>query len=164
MASEAGVEGHDVHELELSAGPLGVSIAEGFNRRRVCVVDVKNAASSPLREGDFIISMNNIIFAGRSFDECVAIIRENLTRSRRMVIHRPKIFVYVEGAVVPDYVVRARVDPSVTVIPAEAFRDRVQLMEVQLPEGLLEIGEKTFHGCNLSWKMKLPSTLKVIGN
>jgi hypothetical protein len=45
------------------------------------------------------------------------------------------------GAEVPDDVVRVRVDPSVTSIPAEAFDERHKLAEVELCEGLVEIGE-----------------------
>ena len=154
----------EVLELELSAGPLGVNIGElprNAAGRRVCVVDVKNSAS-PLREGDFIISMNNIIFAGRSYKDCVAIIRKKSTHSSKMVIHRPYIFLYTEGAEVPMDVRRARVDPSVTVIPARAFEGRERLIEVQLSEGLQEIGERAFCGCKFLRQMNIPSTLKAI--
>ena len=44
------------------------------------------------------------------------------------------------GAAVPRDVVRVRVDPFVTSIPASAFRERKKLAEVELCEGLVEIG------------------------
>ena len=42
------------------------------------------------------------------------------------------VFVYTEGALVPEDVVRVRVHPSVTVIPGNAFYMRQQLEEVEL--------------------------------
>ena len=56
-----------------------------------------------------------------------------------------EVFVYTGagGAVVPQDVVRVRVDPSVTSIPARAFYGRKKLTEVELCEGLVEIGEKS---------------------
>ena len=38
-------------------------------------------------------------------------------------------------------VIRVRVDPSVTSIPARAFYERKKLTEVELCEGVVEIGE-----------------------
>jgi len=52
-------------------------------------------------------------------------------------------FVYMGrlgGDDVPQDVVRVRVDLSVTSIPAEAFCRRKKLTEVELCEGLVEIG------------------------
>jgi hypothetical protein len=48
------------------------------------------------------------------------------------------------------YIVRVRVDPSVTSIPANAFYGRRKLAEVELCEGLLEIGEASFKWCDHS--------------
>ena len=42
------------------------------------------------------------------------------------------IFVYTEGAIVPRDVVRARIDPSVTLIPPRAFSERKKLVDVEL--------------------------------
>ena len=52
------------------------------------------------------------------------------------------VFVYTgDGeAVVPQDVVRILVDPSVTSIPTNAFEGRKTLAEVELSEGLVEIG------------------------
>ena len=36
-----------------------------------------------------------------------------------------EVFVYTEGAVVPEDVVRVSVHPSITIIPEEAFRDSI---------------------------------------
>jgi hypothetical protein len=52
-----------------------------------------------------------------------------------------EVFVYTEGAVVPENVVRARVDPAVLVIPAKAFSGRSKMEEVELHDGIREIGE-----------------------
>jgi len=73
-----------------------------------------------------------------------------------------EVFVYTEGSVVPMDVVRVRVHPSVTVIPEEAFQARKKLEEVELNEGLLEIGLEAFSECKTLKKIKIPSTVIVI--
>ena len=58
-----------------------------------------------------------------------------------------EVFVYTgEGgaAAVPLNGVRVRVDPSVTSIPANAFNERTKLIEVELCEGIVEIGFRSF--------------------
>ena len=61
-----------------------------------------------------------------------------------------EVLVYMgdERERVPRDVVRARVHPSVTRISGEAFVDCIKLVEVELCEGLLEIGMGAFRGCN----------------
>ena len=49
-----------------------------------------------------------------------------------------------------SYTSRLQVDPSVTSIPASAFHSRKKLNEVELCEGLVEIGEGSFAGCGHS--------------
>ena len=49
-----------------------------------------------------------------------------------------EVFVYNEGAVVPEDVVRVRVHPSITKISNELFKERKKLEEVELCEGLLQ--------------------------
>ena len=58
------------------------------------------------------------------------------------------VFVYTGpgGDIVPRDVVRVRVDPSVTSIPARAFYKRKQLAELELCEGLVEIGDNSPQG------------------
>ena len=56
-----------------------------------------------------------------------------------------------------------RVDPSVTVIPEEAFQRRQDLEEVELPEGLIRIEEKAFHSCRSLKRANIPSTVLDIG-
>jgi hypothetical protein len=77
-----------------------------------------------------------------------------------------EVFVYTgEGgaAAVPHDVVRVRVDPSVTSIPAQAFNRRKKLTEVELNEGLVEIGERSFHECFYSiTNINVPTSLKRI--
>ena len=62
---------------------------------------------------------------------------------------------------VPRDVVRARVHPSVTRISGEAFVDCIKLVEVELCEGLLEIGMGAFRGCNALKTINIPSTVRV---
>jgi hypothetical protein len=63
-----------------------------------------------------------------------------------------EVFVYIEGkgGINPDDVVHVRVDPSVTSIPANSIYQRKKLTEVELCEGLVEIGEWSFAGCDHS--------------
>jgi hypothetical protein len=75
------------------------------------------------------------------------------------------VFVYTgEGGVpAPRDVVRLRVDPSVTSIPAYAFHQRNKLAEVELCEGLEEIGDRSFGGCGHSIKkINIPNSLRRI--
>jgi hypothetical protein len=76
------------------------------------------------------------------------------------------VFVYTGlGGEVPQDVVRVRVDPSVTSIPASAFRQRKKLTEVELCEGLVEIGELAFGWCCHSITMiNIPTSLRRINN
>ena len=74
-----------------------------------------------------------------------------------------EVFVYTEGVVVPHDVVRVRVHPSVTVIPAEAFSWRRNLEEVQLCQGLLEIGREAFRKASALKQISIPSTVTRIG-
>ena len=62
------------------------------------------------------------------------------------------VFVYTgeEGEDVPQDVVHVRVDPSVASIHAFAFERRMKLTEVELCEGLVEIGYAAFAWCGLS--------------
>ena len=99
-----------------------------------------------------------------------------------------EVFVYMGGdMVVPQDVARVRVHPSVTVIPDKAFYKRIYLNQVELCEGLVEIGESAFHYCMTLEEVVIyeglqerkeeafayclslihinfPSTLRVIGN
>ena len=63
-----------------------------------------------------------------------------------------EVFVYTGagGEEVPDGVVRVIVDSSVTSIPAKAFYRRMKLVEVELSEGLVEIGDDSFRWCENS--------------
>jgi hypothetical protein len=76
-----------------------------------------------------------------------------------------EVFVYTGegGVVVPQDVVRVRVDPSVMSIPAQAFFGRNKLTEVELCEGIVEIGEESFAGCRHSiTKINIPNSLRRI--
>jgi hypothetical protein len=77
------------------------------------------------------------------------------------------IFIYTGegGDEVPDDVVRVRVDPSVTSIPADAFHDCNKLTEVELCEGLVEIGSDSFSWSDHSTtKINIPTSLRRICN
>ena len=65
---------------------------------------------------------------------------------------------------VPPDVSHVRVDASVTIIPNDAFKELWHLVEVELPEGLLEIGSHAFYGCESLVHVNFPSTLKTIGD
>ena len=69
------------------------------------------------------------------------------------------------GAEVPDDVVCVVVDPSVTSIPAHAFFERKRLTEVELCEGLVEIGVESFARCDHSiTTIIIPNSLRRINN
>ena len=78
------------------------------------------------------------------------------------------VFVYTGrqgGNKVPQDVVRVRVNPSVPSIPAEAFEERKKLTEVELCEGLMEIGHYAFSLCGQSiTKIIIPASLRRINN
>ena len=74
------------------------------------------------------------------------------------------VFVYMGegGPAVPHDVVRVRVHPSVTIIPPYAFQEQKKLKEVELCEGLLEIGTRAFYKCESLKRISIPSTVAVI--
>jgi hypothetical protein len=77
------------------------------------------------------------------------------------------VFVYTGagGEKAPDNVVRVRVDPSVTSIHACVFFGRKKLTEVELCEGLVEIGEESFAYCVHSiTKINIPYSLRRIND
>ena len=73
-----------------------------------------------------------------------------------------EVFVYTEGVAVPHDVVRVRVHPSVTVIPLCTFEYRDALVEIELCEGLLEIGLNAFYECVALKRITIPSTVTSI--
>jgi hypothetical protein len=78
-----------------------------------------------------------------------------------------EVFVYTVdgGDAVPQDVIRVRVDPSITTIPANAFYQRKKLTEVELCEGVVEIGERSFADCGRSiTKINIPATLRRIND
>ena len=76
-----------------------------------------------------------------------------------------EVFEYMGGdMVVPDDVVRAQVHPSVTVIPNKAFYYHTKLEEIELCEGLLEIGNDAFICCESLRHVNIPSTVKIISS
>jgi hypothetical protein len=77
------------------------------------------------------------------------------------------VFIYTGegGAVAPRDVVSVMVDPSVTSIPANAFFQCKKLAEVELCEGLVEIGEHSFRWCSHSiTKINIPTSLRRIND
>jgi len=69
------------------------------------------------------------------------------------------------GSAVPQNVVRVRVDPFVTSIPAQAFNQPTKLAEVELCEGLVEIGDRSFACCEHAiTKINIPNSLRRIND
>ena len=68
------------------------------------------------------------------------------------------VYIYNGADEVPMDVIYVRVDPSVTVIPDNAFNDRRKLEEVDLLEGLIRIEKNAFFACNSLKRINLPST------
>jgi hypothetical protein len=66
------------------------------------------------------------------------------------------------GVVVPEYVNRVRVHPSVEHIPEDAFKNRTALVEVELHDGLLTIGAWAFYDCTLLLRINIPSSVTEI--
>jgi len=73
------------------------------------------------------------------------------------------VYIYNGVDAVPEDVSHVRVEGSVTVIPCRAFYGRHQLVEVELPEGLLMIEDKAFGDCNFLKRINIPSTVEEIG-
>ena len=76
-----------------------------------------------------------------------------------------EVFVYTGpgGNEAPRDVVRIQIDPSVTSIPANAFYKRKKLTEVELCEGVVEIGNGSFASCDHSIKkINIPNSLMRI--
>ena len=67
------------------------------------------------------------------------------------------------GLAVPADVARIRIHPSVTVIPEAAFRGSSKLEEVELCDGLLEIGIGAFRNCIALKRVSIPSSVTKIG-
>ena len=55
------------------------------------------------------------------------------------------------------------IEPGQTVLPSNFCNCCRNLKEVVLPEGIVEIGERAFHACQL-FHINLPSSVKVIGD
>ena len=71
-----------------------------------------------------------------------------------------EVFEYMGGdMVVPDDLVRAEVHPSVAVIPERAFQYHTKLEEIELCEGLLEIGGCAFIHCRSLKHVNIPFPL-----
>eukprot|EP00985_Skeletonema_marinoi_P017748 scaffold9811_cov147-Skeletonema_marinoi.AAC.6 len=69
------------------------------------------------------------------------------------------IFIYTGGdQVVPNDVVRVRIDKSVTIIPREAFFNRRHLIYVEFHDGIEIIEKHAFHSC-----YSLKGSIKLLG-
>ena len=75
-----------------------------------------------------------------------------------------EVFTYMGegGPRVPDDVVHVMVHPSVTAIPQAAFAGQDKLKDVELHEGLIDIGTRAFRGCLRLKRIAIPSTVTVI--
>jgi hypothetical protein len=76
---------------------------------------------------------------------------------------RSSSFTWGGGERAPHDVVRVRVDPSVTSVPDSAFFYHMKLTEVELCEGLIEIGKHSYGYCgNSITKINIPASLRRI--
>jgi hypothetical protein len=83
-----------------------------------------------------------------------------------MASEAAEVFVYTrvgEGAVVPKDVVRVRIDPTVLVIPIDAFSNCKALKEIVLHDGLREIGHGAFDSCSALNDIHLYDGVESIG-
>ena len=85
--------------------------------------------------------------------------------NKKSLIMADEVFVYMGGdMVVPQDVVRVDVHTSVTtIIPERAFQSHQKLEEIELCEGLLEIGNDAFYNCKSLKHINIPSTVTTIG-
>jgi len=67
-----------------------------------------------------------------------------------------------EERVVPHDATHVRVHTSVTELPGDVFEERKKLVQVDLPEGLLEIGYGAFYECTSLKSITIPSTVTFI--
>jgi len=75
------------------------------------------------------------------------------------------VFVYMgQGSVVPMDVTNVRVHPSVRVVARGAFAGCSKLVEVELCEGLEEIGKEAFQHCKLLKRITIPSSVRRIAD
>ena len=73
------------------------------------------------------------------------------------------VFVYMgQGSVLPRDVTRVYVYHSVRVISARAFDGCYKLVEVELSQGLEEIGDWAFCDCKSLWHITIPFSVRVI--
>ena len=73
-------------------------------------------------------------------------------------------FIYSRNGILPPgNVTHVTIDPSVTVIEAEAFWGYRQLKCTELVEGLEKIDEQAFEGCTSLENVNIPSTINSIG-
>ena len=59
---------------------------------------------------------------------------------------------------------RVKIPSTIRVIPGQAFRNCHKLRDVELLDGVQEIGQQTFYSCGLLERINVPPSLKIIGN
>ena len=64
---------------------------------------------------------------------------------------------------IPDYVTHVIVEPTVTIIPERAFQYQSELIEIELPKGLITIEACAFADCKRLRLANIPSTVVEIG-
>ena len=74
------------------------------------------------------------------------------------------VYIYNGVGGVPNDVTHVRVDPSVTIIPREAFQECRDLEEVELPKGLMQIESNAFNFSKSLISINIPSTVEEIGD
>jgi len=72
-------------------------------------------------------------------------------------------FTYNGADKVPEYVTHVIVEPTVTIIPERAFQYQSELIEIELPKGLITIEACAFADCKRLRLANIPSTVVEIG-
>ena len=73
------------------------------------------------------------------------------------------VYIYNGVGEVPEDATHVRVDPSITVIHQQAFRNCKKLEHIELPEGLIRIAFSAFRRCKSLKRINIPSTVVGIG-
>jgi hypothetical protein len=74
------------------------------------------------------------------------------------------VFIYMVGVEVLKTVTHVRFDPSVHSIPPHAFAGCRDLIEVELNEALVELGQRAFQNCTSLLRIKIPPRVIAIGD
>ena len=112
--------------------------------------------SSSLRRVDLPAGLVEI--SADAFDGCYGI--EDVAIPRAVFETGVSSVFKEQGMVIRNVVVR----DDVTVLPSNCFAGRYYLQSVELPNGLVEIGDNAFGGCGYLENMTIPGSVRRIGH